>query len=167
MKVGIQVTKGNKNPNALDDFVSKIYSYKQKSVTGFAEYLAKIAENNLRRLYAGSKITVQTIVSNGGQTATILANGQQISYLEFGTGIVGKNKGYEGNLPTQSITFFAHGTQVVVNGWTYNYAKDLGLTNSDWIGNGAQAQVWSTAQWLRADIIYLAQEYFGTEAITK
>ena len=162
MKNGIQAKITAKNESALDRFVSKINAYSNTSMKGFAEFLADKAEEYLLGLYAGADdITVSVQMSDGGKTATVLVNGDQVSYLEFGTGIRGKARGYDGELPQQPIIFWAHGTQVVVHGWTYNYADELGITKTNWAGFQSQGQVWQTAQWLRKNIISLAREYFG------
>ena len=104
MKNGIQAKITAKNESALDRFVSKINAYSNTSMKGFAEFLADKAEEYLLGLYAGADdITVSVQMSDGGKTATVLVNGDQVSYLEFGTGIRGKARGYDGELPQQPM----------------------------------------------------------------
>ena len=80
MKNGIQAKITAKNESALDRFVSKINAYSNTSMKGFAEFLADKAEEYLLGLYAGADdITVSVQMSDGGNTATILVNGDQVS----------------------------------------------------------------------------------------
>lgn len=93
------------------------------------------------------------------KTAKIIASGEQIAYLEFGTGERGRGT-YQGRLPDQTIEFYSNRLQqdVTLNGWVYSYAHEIDNNQSMWGGFSAQAQMWRTAQYLRQIIPQIIKE---------
>lgn len=108
--------------------------------------------------YAGASVNV--MVENGNP-AKVVAEGQQVRYLEYGTGSQGALSGYEGNLPTEPITFESpKGDLQTTQGWKYNYrnpkTKVVEMGQIGWYfggkfttGRPAEAQMWKTARDLR------------------
>lgn len=97
-----------------------------------------------------------TTESLGGGKAKIIASGKDVAFYEFGVGTQGKESAYQGELPTQSITFQSAGESHTTQGWEYNYPnpktkRDMG-NGVGWFyggkftdGKPAQAQMWQTA----------------------
>lgn len=134
----------------------------QKKMTDLQEIVIHICEAGMsyaRSLYGGTEnITLSAeFVGNVGK---IIAQGNQIAYLEFGTGERG-NGTYQGQLPENALTFYSNrlGRDVVLEyGWTYSYANKLDENQPLWQGYQAQAQMWKTAQYLRENIRQIVQE---------
>lgn len=150
--------------NDLSRFLNKIKKYSKPNLNNkigeILERLCKLGEDYARSLYNASEITIEWGYTNSEKTkATITASGTKIAYLEFGTGERGRGS-YEGNLPTQDISFYSNAYQqdVTVNGWTYSYAHELGLSDKKVAGFSAQAQMWKTAQYLRTQFVKIARE---------
>lgn len=70
-----------------------------------------------------AKISCEAI-SSGDSSTKVLASDKnrspKIAYLEFGTGFYAKGK-YQGELPTQTISFYSGGGLQTTNGWEYYY----------------------------------------------
>ena len=155
--------------NGLQNFADRLKNYKAQGdlADKVLDKVLKKGEEIARKQYdisdkgtvinkkgheVQSSITISS--SKSGNTGKITSNGTQVAYLEFGTGVNGKKNGYEGELPTQPITFTTNyngeETSVTVPGWTYNYRKEfLGWTEQDWQGMVAQMQMFNTAKELR------------------
>ena len=69
-------------------------------VMAVAERGKDIAES----LYGGESIVVTTENLGGGK-ARIVASGEKVAFYEFGFGVEGRDSAYQGNLPTEPITF--------------------------------------------------------------
>ena len=95
-------------------------------------------------------------------TATIRANGDEVAYIEFGTGERGRGT-YEGNLPTKELSFYSNRLKqkVSLEGWVYSYANEIDYNQAFWVGFGAKAQMWKTAQYLRENIDNIVREVVG------
>lgn len=113
-------------------------------VMAVAERGKDIAES----LYGGESIVVTTENLGGGK-ARIVASGEQVAFLEYGTGVVGESKGYGGQLPTEPITFESRGKERTTQGWVHNYyakyKREKGENAKDFVGFPSQAQMWKTA----------------------
>lgn len=124
--------------------------------------LCQIGSDYARGLYAGSEnILLEWRIE--GNVGVIIANGDKIAYLEYGTGEKGRGS-YLGKLPTEQISFYSNKYQediVLPNGWTYSYAKELGLTDVAWGGIEAKAQMWKTAQYIRTHAARIIREVVG------
>lgn len=149
-------------PNLLEEITREL-------VSDGTKYLAS--------LYEDPAILVTSEV-NGNQ-AYIFAEGEQIAYLEYGTGYVGKGT-YEGNLPpaTQVITFIdAFGYPMHTNGWEYYYDNPRTKRMGGWFysdddgelhfteGDKAQAQMWQTAQHLRENAPNIINQVLARHSI--
>lgn len=145
-------------PNLLEEITREL-------VSDGTKYLAS--------LYEDPAILVTSEV-NGNQ-AYIFAEGEQIAYLEYGTGYVGKGT-YEGNLPpaTQVITFIdAFGYPMHTNGWEYFYDNPRTKREGQyWFHDGdrqygekAKAQMWQTAQHLRENAPNIINQVLARHSI--
>lgn len=117
---------------------------KDEVALAFAERGVEIAKSK----YSSESIQVSAeLISNGH--AVVRAKGDQIGYLEFGTGIQGEGK-YpdESKLPTQTLEFESpKGVPRKTKGWVYNYMKKLYQPNKkDVTGRPPQAQMFYTGQ---------------------
>jgi len=142
--------------NVLDSFLQKLHNKEVESLKHeILRRFVQEGETFAKSKYAGyADITITTEIN--GNSAVIAANGEQVGYIEFGTGTRGEGS-YYGKLPTQPITFYSKvlQRQVSLGEWTYAYASKEG--GRVWIGWLAGGQMWSTAQWLRShafDIIH-------------
>lgn len=144
MKVDIYNKGFDELEKKFDKFLNS--NYKDEIANKFAEVGVKIAQ----QYYGGSHIQVYAEPAVDGKSA-IVAEGKGVGYMEFGTGVVGEQAGYQGNLPTRPLTFYSRGASRITEGWQYNYAKKQGITGFDWKGTAPQAQMFKTAQDLEAD----------------
>ncbi len=135
---------------------SNFSDLKDEVALAFAERGVEIAKSK----YSSESIQVSAeLISNGH--AVVRAKGDQLGYLEFGTGIQGEGK-YpdESKLPTQTLEFESpksvpgktQGVPRKTKGWVYNYMKKLyHPENKDVVGRPPQAQMFYTAQELKAE----------------
>ena len=128
------------------------------------EILNRICELGVdyaKSLYNTENIEVEYVIYCDN-TATIKAKGDEIAYIEFGTGERGRGT-YEGNLPTQKLRFYSNRLKrkVSLDGWVYSYANEIDYNQSFWVGFGAKAQMWKTSQFLRENIDKIIREVVG------
>lgn len=112
-----------------------------------AERGVKIADG----LYSENNISVFSVPASGGK-ASVVAHGDQIAYLEYGTGEYAQGT-YRGNLPKSGVP--------LTGSWKYYYPSKNKRTSiktglKGWfhnkrfhIGSRAGAQMWNTARSLR------------------
>lgn len=114
-----------------------------------------------KSLYSTESVNVEYNI-NGDNTATIIASGDEVAYIEFGTGERGRGT-YEGNLPTKELSFYSNRLKqkVSLEGWVYSYANEIDYNQAFWVGFGAKAQMWKTAQYLRENIDNIVREVVG------
>ena len=146
------------NKNKKSDLFSEILTRLCKLGSEYAHSLYNFSRND-----GDESITVNSEVLADGYSARIVAEGNQIAYLEFGTGEMGRNS-YKGNLPNISLSFYSSrlGQNVQLDGWTYSYANYLDKSQPMWKGFQAQAQMWKTAQYLRSIIPQVIREVAKT-----
>lgn len=138
------------NKDDLDIQLKKLTEYyANKALDLLLENGVDIAKSK----YAGNSISVYS--EKDGYKGSIIAEGKQVAYLEYGTGIKGKGT-YEGNLYSDEISFVPKNQPnnanevITLDGWTYNYRKDaLGWTDYDYKGFEAKAQMFHTSEELR------------------
>ena len=128
---------------------SNFSDLKDEVALALAERGVEIAKSK----YSSESIQVSAeLISNGH--AVVIAKGDQIGYLEFGTGIQGEGK-YpdQTKLPTETLEFESpKGVPRKTQGWVYNYMKKLyHPENKDVVGRPPQAQMFYTAQELKAE----------------
>lgn len=137
------------NKLGLQDFSD----LKNKVATAFADRGVEIAKN----LYGSEKIQVSSSNSQDGRTS-IIAKGDSVAYLEFGTGIQGMGKYPDPTkLPKETLVFYSRKAMQKTDGWQYNYFKkqmvEKGVKDADkikdYIGQAPQAQMFHTAQQLK------------------
>ena len=136
-------------------------SLAEKIVIAFCNKGSEYAQT----LYSGESITVQpqNISGNRGSIVAIDSKGEKatIGYLEFGTGVKGEGS-YKGTLPTQNINFVSPSYgQITTNGWQYYYAYQQGLSQKQWQGSQAKAQMWNTAKYLRENAVAIINQVLG------
>ena len=157
------------NLQGLKNFQRKVNNAKisQNLIDKIVGRILKEGIGYARSLYNGSKnISLYYTIEN--DVYRFYAEGDAIAYLEFGTGERG-NGSYEGNLPENQLTFYSNkfGREVVLDyGWTYSYANKIDENQPIWSGFESQAQMWKTAQYLRARIPLIVREVFESESIS-
>lgn len=150
--------------SGFNHFKSKVdrYSLQLQNLQNVLVRICQIGSNYAKGLYGGSEnITLEWRIE--GDIGVIVASGENIAYLEYGTGERGRGS-YAGQLPTDPIAFYSnkYAQDVLLpNGWTYSYAKELGLTDVPWSGTEAKAQMWKTAQYLRTQVGRIIREVVG------
>ncbi len=133
----------------------------EKIVKALCEYGANYAQG----MYGSESITVtaENMSSVGGSIIAKDSKGEKaiIGYLEFGTGVKGEGS-YKGTLPTQNINFVSPSYgQITTNGWQYYYAYQQGLSQKQWQGSQAKAQMWNTAKYLRENAVAIINQVLG------
>ena len=99
---------------------------------------------------------VVTAESLGGGKAKVIASGEKVAFYEYGYGVEGRDSAYQGQLPTEPITFESAGNTHTTQGWEYYYPnsktkRTVGgqqgwFHNKEFVtGQPAQAQMWRTA----------------------
>lgn len=152
------------NLKALKNFMGRVdkCATRLKDTQKILDKFCQVGTEYARNLYGGTEhIKLEWHIEN--DVGVIIANGEKIAYLEFGTGERGRGS-YEGNLPSEQISFYSSKYQqdiVLPNGWTYSYAKELGLTEKPWSGIEAHAQMWRTAKYLRENSAKIIREVVG------
>lgn len=139
----------------LNTFMKRLQNLKTSN-TNKANILAdKIADKGVQiasEKYGGEKVVVSKIPATQGKSS-VVAKGEKVSFMEFGTGVMGKGTYDKSKLPTEIITFESPvGQPQSTKGWQYNYRKEQGQTDRDWKGFEAKAQMFHTAQQLRQEI---------------
>lgn len=135
--------------SGLNNFKKRLQNINSQTLmTKILNAMCIAGKEKAESLYGSGSVTLSYEIS--GNIGSIIANGEKVAYLEYGTGIRGEQSNYEGNLPTQAITFDSkqYGN-VTTNGWTYYYAYQQGLSQKQWSGRTAQSQMWQTARYLQ------------------
>lgn len=153
--------------------LKNINSIAEKLVQRAATRGAEILENKYDLINTGNEMPdVTTEIT--GKSAKIIASGKDVMFEEFGTGTVGRDSVYPGNLPTETIRFTSGGIQKSTNGWEYYYlpssAKHTSLSGrkvwkvpkgvtgdeiNEWgytSGQKSQHQIFDTARELEKEI---------------
>ena len=155
--------------NALNNFIAKLknISYVDKIADELANEGLEIAQ----REYGNYNVDL-SIENEGEGQRTIVASGEGLSYIEFGTGLVGQGT-YKGNLPTEIRTFESPKNRKPpamqsTQGWEYNYKNDLTKRGNGWYynkefttGKIAQAQMFNTATELRRRVKAICKRVIG------
>lgn len=137
--------------NNLNRFSKRLMNYKGKiNRDEIVELVGDIGVEIATDEYQGKINDIISIDSSNG--AKIVAKGEKIAYMEFGTGVTGRNT-YDGTLPTQKLVFESpKGVRQSTEGWQYNYRKEQGQTEKDFRGHVAEAQMFKTSQRLRTEL---------------
>lgn len=124
-----------------------------------ADTIANRGVEIAKSLYGSEAIQVTATKSLDGY-ATIIAKGDNVAYLEFGTGIQGEGKYPDpSKKPTKKLVFYSRGAMQSTDGWEYNYFKSqkvkAGVKDSekikDYIGQEPKAQMFYTGQRLKKE----------------
>lgn len=145
--------------SGLENFRNKLLRLQKINKGDLAKDIAESGASIAREKYLSAAVTVST--EQKGNGARIIAQGEQVAFMEYGTGHQGAFSGYEGNLPSQTLHFESpKGTPQSTLGWQYNYDNpqtkvekngEIGwyYGGSFTTGQPAQAQMWKTALELR------------------
>ena len=159
------------NLDGLHNFRKKLNSLAissetiSKILSKILNRIAKISIEYAQRFF--NKGTVEFYPEYYKNGVRIFAEGDEIAYVEFGTGELG-NGSYEGQLPENQISFYSSrfGRDIVLDyGWTYSYANKIDETKPTWEGFEAQAPMWKTAQHMREVIPQIIREVLKSEGI--
>lgn len=137
-----------------------------------------IARRKYRSAYPEAVVTKEISLETGN--AKVIASGDKIAYLEFGTGLVGQGT-YKGKLPTETITFKSpkdtpnrEGVPQSTAGWVYYYDNPLTKVNGGWYyggkfteGQPAKAQMFETAQELKKNIKEIVVKQINKRSVNK
>ena len=104
--------------------------------------------------YSGDIVVTTENIGNG--RAKVIASGEKVAFYEYGYGVEGRDSAYQGQLPTEPITFESAGNTHTTQGWEYYYPnsktkRTVGgqqgwFHNKEFVtGQPAQAQMWRTA----------------------
>jgi hypothetical protein len=154
----------------LDNFKRKLNFLKKKNwedfINDILEKICSVGIEYASSLYSGD-IQVSKQIVEKGKSAKIIAEGNKIAYLEFGTGEMGRGS-YEGQLPDITLRFHSNrlGQDVELNGWTYSYANYLNPEQQMWQGFEAKAQMWKTSQYLKKIIPQIIREVAKSESVS-
>lgn len=148
--------------DGLKNFRKKLDNVKEDLPLLVQMILTKVCEvgtQYAKSLYSSSANIKLRYELVNERSAKIIAEGEAIAYLEFGTGERGRGT-YQGKLPDQTISFYSNRLQqdVTLNGWVYSYAHEIDNNQLMWGGFTAQSQMWRTAQYLRQIIPQIAKE---------
>ena len=146
------------NLQGLNNFRRKLKNLKMQDIN-YSEILRKICEAGIqyaKQLYNTEKIELYYEIKEN--FAVITAKGDEVAYIEFGTGEAGRGS-YEGELPDEKLEFFSNrlNRDVSLDGWTYSYANEIDDNQPFWVGFSAKAQMWKTSQYLRNNIVKIIQ----------
>lgn len=157
--------------SGLKSFRDKIQSYLNNK-----NLAVKIAEKGVdiaKGYYSGSNVSVYA-ESTGANSARVVAEGTKVLFEEYGTGWVGEDK-YEGNLPTNPITFESAGETHTTQGWEYHYPNPKTKKPKDnpyfWFtptgerssGEMPNAQMWKTSRDLREQLPEIVKAELNAE----
>lgn len=141
--------------SGLENALNKIRKLKSINATDIVMAVAKRGKDIAQTEYGGASVSV-SVESNGKGKASLVAEGKNVAFFEYGTGRVGEGT-YKGTLPTQPISFESpKGEMQTTEGWQYYYdnpkTKVTQNGQEGWIANKtfftgqpAQAQMWKTA----------------------
>lgn len=144
--------------SGIKSFRKRLQALKSISNDDIVMAVAEKGKDIAQSRYGGD--VVVSAESLGGGKAKIIASGEKVAFYEYGVGTQGEESGYQGNLPTEPITFESAGETHTTQGWQYNYPnpktkKTVG-DSVGWFYDGkftdgapAQAQMWKTANELQ------------------
>lgn len=141
--------------NTLDRFLGKLERVSDNAPKYFATIVAEKGKEIAQQKYgitpeSDSTIIVSTNVGENGE-AEVIASGDGIFYLEYGTGIEGEKSMYPADKLKFDIDFYSNvlGRQMHLTEWTYSYANKANKNIPEVKGHKAYAQMFYTAQELR------------------
>ena len=149
---------GVKVKNGLDRYLEKLKKHKGRySESKITRLVGTIGVQTAREEYSRTGVTPESLraeTREGG--VDIVATGEHLAFSEYGTGVEGKKSKYEGQLPTETLTFESRGSQQTTQGWEYNYFKEQHKDENpnipDWTGVPANAQMFKTSRRLQIEL---------------
>ena len=140
--------------SGLKNVRDKLQRLKAITNDDIAMAVAERGKDLAQSKYGGD--VVVTAESLGGGKAKVIASGEKVAFYEYGYGVEGRDSAYQGQLPTEPITFESAGNTHTTQGWEYYYPnsktkRTVGgqqgwFHNKEFVtGQPAQAQMWRTA----------------------
>ena len=140
--------------SGLKNVRDKLQRLKAITNDDIAMVVAERGKDLAQSKYGGD--VVVTAESLGGGKAKVIASGEKVAFYEYGYGVEGRDSAYQGQLPTEPITFESAGNTHTTQGWEYYYpnsktkrtvgGQEGWFHNKKFVtGQSAQAQMWRTA----------------------
>lgn len=140
--------------SGLKNVRDKLQRLKAITNDDIAMAIAERGKDLAQSKYGGD--VVVTAESLGGGKAKVIASGEKVAFYEYGYGVEGRDSAYQGQLPTEPITFESAGNTHTTQGWEYYYpnsktkrtvgGQEGWFHNRQFVtGQPAQAQMWRTA----------------------
>lgn len=140
--------------SGLKNVRDKLQRLKAITNDDIAMAVAERGKDLAQSKYGGD--VVVTAESLGGGKAKVIASGEKVAFYEYGYGVEGRDSAYQGQLPTEPITFESAGNTHTTQGWEYYYpnsktkrtvgGQEGWFHNRQFVtGQPAQAQMWRTA----------------------
>lgn len=153
----------------LKTFKSRLENFSKNRTELADKFANKIADRGVQianEQYSGvSGVSISKLTSTQGK-ASIISTGEKVSFMEFGTGIMGKGTYVSWKLPKENITFESpKGQPQMTKGWQYDYRKEQGQTEHSHTGFAAQAQMFRTAQQLKQEMSQIVAKEIKGESV--
>lgn len=147
--------------SGLNNFRKKVENINTQTIINkILVALCESGKQKANELYTGYDVDIDYEVS--GNRASILANGEYVAFLEYGTGEYAKGT-YKGNLPQSGVP--------ITGNWEYYYDSDSKAEvngQKGWwfggsfqIGNEAQAQMWNIRNYLKENARTIIKNVLG------
>lgn len=133
-----------------------------RSVIGnaLADEGRNIANDEFNKSKSNENVAIQVFSNEiGSGKYEVVASGDTVMFAEFGTGVVGEQGNYQGDLYEGNLTFVSRGQILSTDGYVYNYYKKLyDKTAEDWKGYEPIAGLWKAGNYLRENCGEIAKE---------
>lgn len=131
-----------KRRESLDEVLS------EETSNQIAQEIADVGASIASTLYFGKDVSVSSSTAEGGH-AEVVADGDQVAYIEFGTGEYAKGT-YPGQLPQSGVPITGNWQHYYDNPKTKRTSKSgrkgWFYQKKFYVGNTAGAQMWNTAR---------------------
>ena len=140
--------------SGLKNVRDKLQRLKAITTEDIVMAIAERGKELAQEKYSGDIVVTTENIGNG--RAKVIASGEKVAFYEYGYGVEGRDSAYQGQLPTEPITFESAGNTHTTQGWEYYYPnsktkRTVGgqqgwFHNKEFVtGQPAQAQMWRTA----------------------
>ena len=140
--------------SGLKNVRDKLQRLKAITDDDIAMAIAERGKELAQEKYSGDIVVTTENIGNG--RAKVIASGEKVAFYEYGYGVEGRDSAYQGQLPTEPITFESAGNTHTTQGWEYYYpnsktkrtvgGQEGWFHNRQFVtGQPAQAQMWRTA----------------------
>lgn len=176
----MQITIDPYDSKSIENAIKQVKEYKTYIQTKEKQLVERLADIGVNRatvffnqaIYDGyNDVTVTAKIE--GNVAHIIANGESVAFIEFGTGIKMGN-GYLGTRPTNIVGIGEYGKKQGKNpkGWLYPLENGLGTNGqistikpslAHTYGNPPNMALYKTMLELQVQIEQVAREVFGND----